>query len=128
MVLDRVHVQVFDAAGHASYWVDWRLVSGQGKDKKKGIENCVVFARQSKLFLAVFVWIWGAVENTTQNTYEQIKVIFTVKGSSGKFIGRRVWDTDPQKIKPSQIGYIDGQYVRCERKKPYYLEYNVTSD
>ena len=74
------------------------------------------------------IWIWGVVENTTQNTYEQVKVIFTVKGSSGKFIERKVYDTDPPKIKPGQIGYIDEQYVRCERKKPYYLEYNVTSD
>jgi hypothetical protein len=68
------------------------------------------------------------VENTTQNTYGNVKVIFTVKVSSGKFIGRKVWDADPSKIKPGQIGFIDGKYVRCERKKPFYLEYNVTAD
>jgi hypothetical protein len=68
------------------------------------------------------------VENTTQNTYDNVKVIFTVKGSSGKFIGRKVWDADPSKIEPGQIGFIDGKYVRCERKKPYYLEYNVTAE
>ena len=34
-VLDRVNVQVFDVAGHASYRVDWRLVVGQGKEKRQ---------------------------------------------------------------------------------------------
>ena len=72
------------------------------------------------------IWIWGAVENSTSKTYENVKVIFTLKGRAGKFIGRKSWNTDPPKIKPGQIGYIEEQYVRCERRKPYYLEYNVT--
>lgn len=74
------------------------------------------------------IWIWGAIENSTSKTYEKVKVRFTAKGRAGKFIGRKVWDTDPATIKPGQIGYIDEQYVRCERKKPYYLEYNVSGE
>jgi hypothetical protein len=74
------------------------------------------------------IWIWGSVENTASNTFENVKVIFTVKGSAGKFIGRKSWDTDPPRIKPGQIGFIDERFVRCERKKPSYIEYNVTAE
>jgi len=38
LVLDRVHVQGFDVAGCAFDWVDWRLVVGQGKEKKEWVE------------------------------------------------------------------------------------------
>ena len=72
------------------------------------------------------IWIWGAVENETSKTYENVRVRFAAKGRAGKLIGRKAWDTDPATIKPGQIGYIDEQYVRCEHKIPYYLEYKVT--
>jgi len=40
-VLDRIHVQVIDVAGRASYWVYWRLVVGQEKEKKEWVNSSV---------------------------------------------------------------------------------------
>jgi hypothetical protein len=102
-----------------------KLILVKSKEKTSN-EIPLEFILQKTRWDGKDIWIWGAVENSTSKTYENVKVRFAAKGRAGKLFGRKAWDTDPTAIKPGQTGYIDEQYVRCEHKIPYSLEYKVT--
>ena len=69
--------------------------------------------------------IWGTVRNTSKESYECIKVIFTALGVKEEFIGRKACGTEPGEIGPEQVGYIEGDYVECEGRRPSQIEYAV---
>ena len=69
--------------------------------------------------------IWGTVKNTGKIRYEYVKVIFTVRDSKGKFIGRNSWYAEPNTIGLGQVGYIEDDFVECEGRKPSKIEYSV---
>lgn len=72
--------------------------------------------------------IWGTIKNMGNKTYKYVKVICTVKDSSGGFIGRKTWLATPHTIGPGQVGYIEGSFIECEGRKPDCLEYKVIGE
>ena len=73
------------------------------------------------------VHIWGKVSDAGSTKYETVRVVFTAKDASGKFLGRRTWFVDPSDIGPGQVGYIEDKFVDCDGQKPSKIEYSVVA-
>jgi len=69
--------------------------------------------------------VWGAVHNNTNETYNRLRVSFTVRDKSGKFLGRSSWSLEPDTVGPGQVGYINDKFIECEGRRPSTIETSV---
>ena len=122
-----IAILLFLSASTSNYAVAGEILQVKSKDKTSA-NIPLKFTFEKTKWDGDDIWVWGTISNQTNKTYKSVYVIFTARGHSGKFIGRKTCRAKPPEIAPGQVGYIEKRYIDCEGRKPISIEFMVIND